>query len=74
MQKARTNSMGDLRAIFGDVMMAALAAILSDSVDMYETFQQNPDAYIKIMNDHLLPLVYRRCNEREGVEAAPQNN
>lgn len=34
-QKARTNSMGDLRAIFGDVMMRALAAILSDSADMY---------------------------------------
>ncbi len=36
--KARANSMGDLRAIFGDVMMSALAAILSDSQDMYEKF------------------------------------
>ena len=41
--KARTNSMGDLRAIFGDVMMRALAAILSDSQDMYEKFNENPE-------------------------------
>lgn len=62
--KARTNSMGDLRAIFGDVMMSALAAILSDSQDMYAKFNENPDAYLRIMNSDLLPIVYRRCNER----------
>lgn len=62
--KARTNSMGDLRAIFGDVMMGALAAILSDSQDMYAKFNENPDAYLRIMNSDLLPIVYRRCNER----------
>lgn len=62
--KARTNSMGDLRAIFGDVMMSALAAILSDSQDMYAKFNKNPDAYLRIMNSDLLPIVYRRCNER----------
>lgn len=65
-QKARTNSMGDLRAIFGDVMMKALAAILGDSQDMYETFSENPDAYMRIMNNDLLPIVYRRCNSDEG--------
>lgn len=64
-QKARTNSMGDLRAIFGDVMMQALAAILSDSTDMYEKFNENPDAYMRVMNDDLLPYVYRKCNEEE---------
>lgn len=61
--KARTNTMGDLRAIFGDVMMKALAAILSDSADMYEKFNENPDAYMRVMDDELLPIVYRRCNE-----------
>lgn len=61
--KARTNTMGDLRAIFGDVMMKALAAILSDSADMYEKFNENSDAYMRVMNDELLPIVYRRCNE-----------
>lgn len=65
-QKARTNSMGDLRAIFGDVMMKALAAILGDSQDMYETFSENPDAYMRIMNNDLLPIVYQRCNSDEG--------
>ena len=64
-QKARTNSMGDLRAIFGDVMMQALAAIHSDSTDMYEKFNENPDAYMRVMNDDLLPYVYRKCNEEE---------
>lgn len=64
-QKARTNSMGDLRAIFGDVMMQALAAILSDSTDMYEKFNESPDAYMRVMNDDLLPYVYRKCNEEE---------
>ena len=63
--KARTNSMGDLRAIFGDVMMRALAAILSDSADMYEKFSENPDAYMRIMDNDLLPIVYRRCNSDE---------
>ena len=63
--KARTNSMGDLRAIFGDVMMRALAAILSDSQDMYEKFSENPDAYMRIMDNDLLPIVYRRCNSDE---------
>ena len=61
--KARTNTMGDLRAIFGDVMMKSLAAILSDSADMYEKFNENPDAYMRVMDDELLPIVYRRCNE-----------
>ena len=65
MAKARTNSMGDLRAVFGDVMMRALATILSDSQDMFERFNENPDAYMRIMNSDLLPLVYRRCNSVE---------
>jgi len=61
--KARTNSMGDLKAIFGGVMMDALAAILSDSADMYERFSENPDAFMRVMDNDLLPIVYRRCNE-----------
>lgn len=60
--KARTNTMGDLRAIFGGVMMDALAAILSDSQDMFEKFSENPDAFMRVMDDELLPIVYRRCN------------
>ena len=64
-QKARTNSMSDLRAIFADVMMKALLAIFADSQDMYEKFNENPDAYMRIMNNDLLPIVYRRCNEDE---------
>ena len=63
--KARTNSMGDLRAIFGDVMMQALAAILSDSQDMFEKFNEKPDDYMRIMNNDLLPIVYRRCNSED---------
>ena len=62
-EKARTNSMGDLKAIFGGVMMDALAAILSDSTDMYEKFSENPDAFMRVMDNDLLPIVYRRCNE-----------
>lgn len=63
--KARSNSMGDLRAVFGDVMMRALATILSDSQDMFEKFNEKPDEYMRIMNNDLLPLVYRRCNSNE---------
>jgi len=62
-RRARSNSLGDLRAVFGDVMMGALAAILSDSHDMYEAFNRNPDAYMRVMNEELLPIVYRRCRE-----------
>ena len=61
--KARTKTTCDLRANFGDVMMKALAAILSDSTDMYEKFNENPDAYMHVMDFDLLPIVYRRCNE-----------
>ena len=43
-------------------MMKALAAILSDSADMYEKFNENPDAYMRIMDNDLLPIVYQRCN------------
>ena len=64
--KARSNSMGDLKAIFGTVMMNALAAILSDSQDMFEKFNENPDAFMRVMDDELLPIVYRRCNSDEG--------
>ena len=55
--------MSALRAIFGDVMMRALAAILSDSQDMFEKFCENQYAYMRIMNNDLLPIVYRRRNE-----------
>lgn len=58
--------MSDLRAIFGDVVMKALATILSDSQDMYEKFNEKPDEYMRIMNDDLLPVVYRRCNVDEA--------
>lgn len=30
---------------------------------MYEKFNENPDAYMRVMDDELLPIVYRRCNE-----------
>lgn len=63
--KARTNSMSDLRAIFGDVVNLALAAIVSDSTDMYDTFSKNPDAYLRVMNNDLLPIVYARCNSED---------
>ena len=56
--KAQSNSMSDLRAIFGDVVMKTLTAVLSDNHDMYE----KSDEYMRIMNGGLLPIVYRRCN------------
>lgn len=40
--KARSNSMSGLRAIFGDVVMKALATILSDSQDIYEKLNEKP--------------------------------
>lgn len=46
--------------------MKALAAILSDSQDMYEKFNEKPDECIRIMNDNLLPIVYRRRNADEA--------
>lgn len=46
--------------------MKALAAILSDSQDMYEKFNEKSDEYMRIMNDDLLPIVYRRCNADEA--------
>ena len=64
--KARSNSMSDLRAIFGDVVMKALSTILSDSQDMYEKFNEKPDEHMRIMNDDLPPIVYRRCNADEA--------
>lgn len=64
-QQARANSMADLRAVFGDVMMRALGAILGDSADMYDSFNKNPDAYLRVMNNDMLPIVYARC-QRAG--------
>ena len=46
-------------------MMSALAAILGDSADMYESFNKNPDAYLRVMNNDLLPIVYDRCQRAE---------
>ena len=60
--KARTNSMNDLRAIFDGVAMDALAAIYSDSADMFEKFSEKPEVFMRIMNTDLLPIVYQRCN------------
>ena len=60
--KARTNSMGDLKAIFGTVMMDALAAIFFDSQGMLEKSRENPGAFTRVMDGELLPIVYRRCN------------
>lgn len=62
-QKARANSMDDLRAIFGQVVLNALATIAADSMDMHETFNNNFEAYKTIMESDLLPIVYRRCNQ-----------
>ena len=64
--KARTNPMSDLRAIFDGVAMNALAAVYSDMGDMFEKFNENPEAFMRVMNTDLLPIVYRRCNEDEG--------
>ncbi len=33
---------------------------------MREQFDANPDAYTRIMNNDLLPIVYHRCNTLEG--------
>ena len=44
------------------MMMQVLAAIFPDSQDMHEKFNENPDAYPRIMDNDLLPIVYRRCN------------
>jgi len=29
---------------------------------MYDKFNENPDACMRVMNSDLLPIVYRRCN------------
>ena len=55
--QAKSNSMNDLKAIFGDVMMNALLAILSDSQDMAAVFGKNPDKYKSFMDDNMLPYV-----------------
>ncbi len=60
--QAKSNSMNDLKAIFGDVMMNALLAILSDSQDMAAVFGKNPDKYKSFMDDNMLPYVYRQIN------------
>ena len=61
--QAKSNSMNDLKAIFGDVMMNALLAILSDSQDMAAVFSKNPDKYKSFMDDNMLPYVYRQINK-----------
>ncbi len=33
--------------------------------DMREKFDANPEAYTRIMNNDLLPVVYRRCNAEQ---------
>lgn len=61
--QAKSNSMNDLKAIFGDVMMNALLAILSDSQDMAAVFSKNPDKYKNFMDDNMLPYVYKQINK-----------
>lgn len=68
--KAKTNSINDLKAIFGDVMMNALLAILSDSQDMAETFNKNPDKFMNFMGDNMLPYIYRRINDQNNGSPA----
>lgn len=62
-EQGRTNTMGDLRAIFDGVAMNALAAVYSDMGDMFQKFNENPDAFMRVINTDLLPIVYRRCND-----------
>ena len=61
--QARSNSMGDVAAVFGNVMMGALAAILSESQEMAEAFSKNEKAYTQFLNENLLPYVYRKAND-----------
>lgn len=49
--------------------MDALAAIYSDSADMFEKFNENPEAFMRVVNDDLLPIVYRRCNAGDGAHS-----
>ena len=63
--KARNNSMADMKAVFGEVMLQALMAITMESQDMAEAFSKNEKGYTEFLNDNLLPYVYRKCNTGE---------
>lgn len=60
--QARSNSMGDVAAVFGNVMMSALTAILTESQEMAEAFSKDEKAYTQFLNENLLPYVYRKAN------------
>ena len=60
---ARANSLSEVRAVFPDRLQAALLALMSDGEDMSKTFAKNPDLFMRLVNDNLLPAIYRRINE-----------
>ena len=64
--QARNNSMTDMKAIFGEVMLRALMSITMESQDMAEEYSKHEKAYTEFLNDNLLPYVYRKCNEEEN--------
>lgn len=63
--KARNNSMADMKAVFGDVMLQVLMTITMESQNMAEAFGKNEKGYADFLNDNLLPYVYRKCNTGE---------
>ena len=55
-----------LSAAVAAVMTLSLAACgTATPTETDDASAENPDAYMRIMNSDLLPLVYRRCNSVE---------
>lgn len=56
--------MSEVASIFMGVMMDALLALMEQGGEMAEAFSKDPAGYSDFLNENLLPVVYRRANER----------
>lgn len=60
---ARANSLSEVRAVFPDRLQRALLDLILDGEDMSKAFGENSEVFMRLVNDSLLPALYRRINE-----------
>lgn len=62
--QCRHNSLDDIRAIFGDALMDALASIMAESAEITDAIESNESGYMKFLSDNLLPYIFKKINQK----------
>ena len=61
--QCRHNSLDDIRAIFGDALMDALASIMAESAEITDAIESHESGYMKFLSDNLLPYIFKKINQ-----------